>query len=146
VHIADNNNRLLKMEIKCNAITKTFLLVLMIFVIKSNALNIRAYDDEDEPTKVNGVEVFKPTRQCSMLGGFCVRESDCEPEEKANMPLPADICESASDIVCCYKVIPKPAACHTFGGMCMQEGNCKERFRQPLGNDCDASQACCILV
>lgn len=33
------------MEFKCSAITKTIIFVLMIFVIKSNALNIRDYEE-----------------------------------------------------------------------------------------------------
>lgn len=57
----------------------------------------------DEPRQINGVKVYEATRECSMAGGVCVKESDCEPGEKAKMPGNGDTCANGSDVVCCYR-------------------------------------------
>lgn len=89
-----------------------------------------------------GVTVYTRSRECAMLGGLCVHESDCE---KDQLTQKKGLCEDHDiSVECCYKVIPRLAPCHQFGGVCTEK--CNTVLRQPLGNDCQDDKTCCLSI
>jgi len=114
-----------------------------IAMVRCSVINdITPTEYEEEPPYASGVQVFKPTRECSLAGGLCVRKEDCEHE---NLTSKRGLCPNIEEgVECCYKVVPKPSTCERHGGACMDW--CNTNLVVDIATDCPADQRCCNLV
>ncbi|XP_049292498.1 U-scoloptoxin(19)-Sm1a [Anopheles funestus] len=88
-----------------------------------------------------GVKLYKMERPCAMLGGMCVKTSECN-----SRPAKEGLCPENGHlgVDCCYEVKPaKNLTCHEYRGACMDQ--CAEGLQRP-SVDCTDGQKCCVLV
>ncbi|KMY95589.1 U-scoloptoxin(19)-Tl1a isoform X1 [Drosophila simulans] len=117
------------------------LLVSSILVLHQAQANIETNDVNDPNYyMLQGVRVYPNDRQCVMVGGLCVAESDCiEPtSNKGLCPTSA-----GEGVECCYELPVRPAPCAEHLGQCMDR--CHQRLLRP-GLDCKNGQVCCVLI
>ena len=117
------------------------LLVSSILVLHQAQANIETNDVNDPSYyMLQGVRVYPNDRQCVMVGGLCVAESDCiEPtSNKGLCPTSA-----GEGVECCYELPVRPAPCAEHLGQCMDR--CHQRLLRP-GSDCKNGQVCCVLI
>ncbi|XP_075164922.1 uncharacterized protein LOC142237476 isoform X1 [Haematobia irritans] len=96
--------------------------------------------DGPEYQMIQGVKVYRGDRECILVGGLCVHNSDCL-ESTTNKGL----CPSNQHmgVECCYELPMRPAPCHQHWGECMDR--CHKALLRP-GTDCENGQVCCVLV
>lgn len=117
------------MSVNVSVLSEIFVLYSFVYIMT------RPYLD----SSYNGVTVYPRSRECSMLGGLCVLESDCE---KDNIVHKRGLCpDRGIGVECCYEVIPRQAPCQKLGGVCMDQ--CGASERQSLVNVC-GEKMCCI--
>ncbi|XP_032570494.1 U-scoloptoxin(19)-Tl1a isoform X1 [Drosophila sechellia] len=117
------------------------LLVSSILLLHQAQANIETNDVNDPNYyMLQGVRVYPNDRQCVMVGGLCVAESDCiEPtSNKGLCPTSA-----GEGVECCYELPVRPAPCAEHLGQCMDR--CHQRLLRP-GLDCKNGQVCCVLI
>ncbi|XP_005176433.1 U-scoloptoxin(19)-Tl1a [Musca domestica] len=96
--------------------------------------------DPPEYRMIQGVKVYRGDRQCVLVGGLCVHNSDCL--------LPTTnkgLCPSNQHlgVECCYELPVRPAPCDQHLGECMDR--CHKALMRP-GTDCKNGQVCCALI
>ncbi|EDW77229.1 uncharacterized protein Dwil_GK22257, isoform A [Drosophila willistoni] len=89
---------------------------------------------------LQGVRVYPNNRECVLVGGLCVRTSECT-ELTSKKGLCPDYAHLG--VECCYELPIKPAPCTEHLGVCMNR--CPQRLVRP-GNDCENGQVCCVVV
>ncbi|BFG03725.1 U-scoloptoxin(19)-Sm1a [Drosophila madeirensis] len=128
------------------SISKSFLGCLMVAVVMVTMLHSGRADIETNEVNdqdvymLQGVRVYPNDRQCVMVGGLCVKTSDCtEPtNNKGLCPTSVHL-----GVECCYELPVRPAPCAEHLGMCMDR--CHQRLLRP-GTDCVNGQVCCVLI
>ncbi|XP_065368497.1 U-scoloptoxin(19)-Tl1a [Calliphora vicina] len=118
--------------------------VIAITLISIHCITANISDNEvndiPETYMVQGVKVYQGDRECVLVGGLCVHNSDCN-EPTSNKGL----CPSNSHrgVECCYELPVRPAPCHEHLGECMDR--CHKTLMRP-GTDCENGQICCVLI
>ncbi|XP_034652791.1 uncharacterized protein LOC117891428 isoform X2 [Drosophila subobscura] len=93
------------------SISKSFLGCLMVAVVMVTMLHSGRADIETNEVNdqdvymLQGVRVYPNDRQCVMVGGLCVKTSDCtEPTNNKGL-CPTSVHQG---VECCYELRPKP--------------------------------------